>query len=531
MRCMPIWVRSGFIITGILILLGGCESDRKSPRSPNIVIVLADDMGFSDIGSFGGEINTPYLDLLARKGLRFTQFYNAARCCPTRASLLTGLYPHQAGMGGMVSKVDSDPVQGPYQGYLATHVSTIAERLREANYSTYLSGKWHVGEKPEHWPLKRGFDRYFGLISGGSSYFEIIKDQSRVRQMALDNEPWEPPANDFYMTDAITDHATGFIRDHVDTHTRRKPFFLYVPYTAPHWPLHALETDIARYDGVYDAGWDSIRVQRYNRMVESGLIDERWVLPERPSSIPAWVDVEDKEIWSRRMAVYAAMIDRMDQGVGKILQALDETRTISNTLIIFLSDNGASAEDVTGRGLHDEFASIGEKGSYDAYREPWAFVSNTPFRKYKSWAHEGGIATPMIAYWKRGITDVGRVIHQQGHLIDLMVTSLDLAGLPTTHSTSEGIESLPGASLVPIFSGEHRVDHSALYWEHFGAKAIRKGAWKLVMGKKSDQWELYNLDADRNERHNVAESFPNVVDELAGQWNKWAEEVGVFEKP
>lgn len=500
-----------------------------STRAPNIVIILADDLGYSDIGSFGGEIKTPYLDMLASRGLRFTQFYNAARCCPTRASLLTGRYPHQAGMGGMVSAVDSEPTPGPYQGYLAENVATIAELLQQANYSTYLSGKWHVGEKPDHWPLKRGFDHYFGLISGASSYYEVIKDQPRVRQMALDDDPWEPPVENFYMTDAITDHATGFIRDHVDNNSRRKPFFLYVPYTAPHWPLHALESDIARYEGVYDAGWDSVRTARYERLVQSGLIDGKWALPERPASIPAWSDVPDKHTWSRRMEVYAAMVDRMDQGIGRILKALDETRAIRNTLIIFLSDNGGSSENVLGRALHDESRKIGEKGSYDAYREPWAFVSNTPFRRYKSWTHEGGIATPMIAYWMRGIKEPGRVITEPGHLIDLMATSLELAGVSDT-PVGDQSSALPGLSLVPVFQNEPRASHPALFWEHLGARAARKGNWKIVMGRQEEAWELYNMEADRNERHNVADSYPGIVEEMEAEWNDWAEEVGVFEK-
>ncbi len=521
------WVVLGFCCLSLVWALSGCESPVMTSNSPNIVIILADDMGYSDIGSFGGEINTPYLDLLAEKGLRFTQFYNAARCCPTRASLLTGVYPHQAGMGAMVTDVGSEPTPGPYQGYLDENVATIAEHLKSANYSTYISGKWHVGEGQEHWPRQRGFDRYFGLISGASSYYEIIKDQPRIRQMALDDEPWDPPAEGFYMTDAIADYAVNFIRGHVSDHSRRKQFFLYVPFTAPHWPLHALETDIARYERVYDAGWDSIRVQRYNRLVKSGIIDKQWSLPERPASIPAWEDVEDKAVWSRRMAVYAAMVDRMDQGIGKILQALDESRTIRNTLIIFLSDNGGSAEDVTGRQLHDDTRMIGERGSYDAYREPWAFVSNTPFRRYKSWTHEGGIATPMIAYWMRGISEPGRIVDTPGHLVDLMATSLDIAGLADSLNDAG---QLPGISLLPTFAGESQPQHDALYWEHFGARAIRSGDWKLVRSRQEETWELYNLRADRNEQSNLATSNPDKVKALAADWQKWAEKVGVFEE-
>lgn len=526
MQLPPAGFRLGCVVIGFCWLLAGCQSADDVQHSPNIVIILADDMGYSDIGSFGGEIRTPYLDLLARQGLRFTQFYNAARCCPTRASLLTGVYPHAAGMGAMVSNIHSTPEQGPYQGYLDENVETIAEYLKTADYSTYMSGKWHVGEKPEHWPLKRGFDRYFGLISGASSYYEIITDQPRVRQMALDDERWEPPAEGFYMTDAISDHAVNFIREHVRENTRRKPFFLYVPYTAPHWPLHAHETDIARYEGVYDVGWDSIRVARYNRMVADGLIDSQWKLPARPASIPAWEEVTDKATWSRRMAVYAAMIDRMDQGIGKILQALDETRTIRNTLVIFLSDNGGSAEDVTGRNLHDGSKKIGEQGSYDAYREPWAFVSNTPFRRYKSWTHEGGIATPMIAYWMRGIKEPGRIVNRPGHLVDLLATSLEVAGV--ADSVFAASTALPGISLVPVFNAESARRHEALYWEHLGARAVRRGDWKLVRSRHNEAWELYDLQKDRNEQHDLAASNPALVNDMAAQWQNWADQVGVF---
>ncbi|MEM8488704.1 MAG: arylsulfatase [Bacteroidota bacterium] len=522
MHYLPLLLRRGLLVSCFFLL--GCKAAPKPDRVPNIIIILADDMGYSDVGSFGGEIETPYLDMLASRGLRFTQFYNAARCCPTRASLLTGRYPHQAGMGGMVSSLDSEPTPGPYQGYLDERVATLAERLKAANYKTYLSGKWHVGEKAVHWPRQRGFDRYFGLISGASSYFEVIKDQPRVRQMVLDDTPWEPPADGFYMTDAIADYATRFIEEHVATHTRRTPFFLYVPFTAPHWPLHAFESDIVRYEGVYDVGWDSIRVARYDRLVASGIIDGRWALPSRPASIPAWEDVEDKEEWSRRMAVYAAMVDRMDQGIGRILSVLDETSTIRNTLIIFLSDNGGSAEGVAGRNLHDENSRIGERDSYAAYREPWAFVSNTPFRQYKAWTHEGGIATPMIVYWMRGIQEPGRIVHQPGHLIDLMSTSLELAGIAPT-------DSLPGISLVPHFEGETPAGHDGLYWEHQGAQAVRQGPWKLVKGRNTDTWELYNLAADRNERYNVAGQYPELVKKMDADWQEWATITGVFERP
>ena len=514
----------------VLAALSGCTSNELSPKPPNIVVIMADDLGYSDVGSYGGEIQTPYIDLLAARGIRFTQFYNAGRCCPTRASLLTGLYPHQAGMGGMVSTVDSEPMVGAYQGYLNNQSVTMAEVLRLENYRTYMSGKWHVGEKQEHWPLKRGFDRYFGLISGASSYYELIKDQPRIRQIVLDDEHWEPPETGFYMTDAITSYATRFIRDHVAEYRRRVPFFLYVPYTAPHWPLHALPNDIERYRGVYDKGWDSLRTERFERIKNLGLIDRYAEIPPRSPSIPSWDMVENKETWARRMEVYAAMVDRMDQGIGRIIKALDETKSLRNTVILFLSDNGASPEDVINRGLHDSTKVSGSRGTYDAYREPWASVSNVPFRYYKAWAHEGGIATPLIAFWPNGITQTGRIEHQPGHVVDLMATIIELSGghYPSVYN-NETIIPLAGKSLVPLFKGEKREGHQSLFWEHLGRRAMRKGDWKIVTNKDNDDWELYNLDGDRNELVDLSNTYPKMLNQMKSEWEVWADSVGVFE--
>ena len=516
----------------VLVLIVGCEQPEREPKPPNVIVIMADDMGYSDLGSYGGEIETPYVDLLAQKGLRFTQFYNAGRCCPTRASLLTGLYPHQAGMGSMVSSVNSTPEEGPYQGYLNNESVTMAEVLKSVNYRTYMSGKWHVGEKQEHWPLKRGFDRYFGLISGASSYYEVIKDQPRVRQIALDNEVWDPPETGFYMTDAITNYATRFIREHVSEYKRRTPFFLYVAYTAPHWPLHALPNDIAKYEGVYDIGWDSLRVERFNKMKQLGIIDASATLPERPASIPDWDEVEDKKTWSRRMEVYAAMVDRMDQGIGRIIQALDESRSLRNTVIFFLSDNGGSPEDVTRRNLHDSTRTVGTRGSYDAYREPWANASNTPFKYYKAWMHEGGISTPFIVYWGRGISAPGRIVHDEGHVVDIMSTIVQLSE-STYPAQINGVSIAPmqGKSLVPLFEGKNRAGHDAIYWEHNGRRAMRKEYWKIVAPRNSEEWELYNLQTDRNELNNLAEAYPDLLIQMKREWNIWADSVGVFQKP
>jgi len=321
----------------------------SAPR-PNFLIILADDLGFSDIGCYGSEIRTPNLDRLATEGIRFTQAYSAARCCPSRAALLTGLNPHQAGMGGMVSKPDESEPPGPYQGYLNDRCVTLAEALRPAGYRAYMSGKWHVGEAPEHWPRRRGFDRYYGLISGASSYFEILDEGEDTRVMALDDAPTKPEGDHFYMTDAFTDYAVRYIEEH---DAEQGPFLLYLAYTAPHWPLHALPEDIAKYRGQYRKGWDQLRAERYTRMREMGIIRSEWALSPRDPEVPAWEDVADKDDMDLRMAVYAAMIDRMDQGIGRVLEALRKRGLDRDTLVLFLSDNGGCHESVAKRkGLH-----------------------------------------------------------------------------------------------------------------------------------------------------------------------------------
>jgi len=497
-----------------------------SPKRPNIVVILADDMGFSDLGCYGSEIHTPNLDALAHEGVRFTQFYCAARCCPSRAALLTGLYPHQAGVGAMVSR-NPDVTPGPYQGYLNDQCMTIAEVLKPAGYRTYMSGKWHVGELPPHWPRKRGFDRYFGLISGASSYWELLQEPRRKRVMALDDEPFTPTADDFYMTDAFADFAVKCLDDHGQSEA---PFFLYLPFTAPHWPLHAWPEDIAKYKGTYMCGWDELRRRRHKRMLELGIVEERWALSPRDSEVPPWDEVGDKADWDLRMAVYAAMIDRMDQGIGRVLAKLREIGAEEDTLVLFLSDNGGCHESVEKRKLHREGALPGERGSFAAYRRPWANAGNTPFRLFKHWIHEGGIATPLIARWPARIKQHGALTHQVGHIIDIMATCLDIAGAeyPKT-CNGNAITPLEGKSLLPIFQGDTRRGHDALYWEHFGNRGIRQGNWKLVATKEGT-WELYDLEADRTELDNLAEARFPKAEELLGLYHRWAKRCGVREE-
>ena len=531
--------------------LAGCSPSDSAPR-PDIVLVMADDMGFSDLGSYGGEIETPHLDRLAANGLRFSHFYNTARCCPTRASLLTGLYAHQAGVGHMMG---DDGLPG-YRGDLAANAVTIAEALREAGYGTYMSGKWHVTRHVGHWsgndeltsthnwPMQRGFDRFYGTIHGAGSFYDPIS-------LTNDNEPVElvppddPEAPVYYYTDAISEHAARFVREHAAGERADDPLFLYVAHTAPHWPLHALPEDIARYEGRYAGGWDSVRVERQRRMTELGLIDEDWLLAERDPRVPAWEDVPDEERpwFERAMEVYAAQIDRMDRGIGELVAALEETGRLDNALILFLADNGGCAEVLTDRwtGLaiprqaldgspvavgNDTSVLPGPESSYQSYGPHWAHVSNTPFRLYKHWVHEGGIASPLIVHWPARIPDGGGIVGETAHVVDLMATALDAAGAAHPPSLA-GNRSIPveGVSLLPAFQAQP-LDREAVFWEHEGNRAVRSGKWKLV-SRYPDEWELYDLVADRTEANDLALAEPERVAALAALWDAWAARTGV----
>ena len=512
MRRQYRWLSSA-VVVGFLTL-----AVQATPR-PNIVLIMADDMGFSDVGCYGGEIRTPNLDKMAAEGLRFTQFYNSGRCCPTRASLLTGLYSHQAGMGHMTG----DRGVPSYQGYLNDRCVTIAEVLRSGGYATLMTGKWHIGSNRPHWPTERGFDRFYGVPEGGGFYFEVKKGRSLVLDETL-----VEPQGDWYATDAFTDYAIRFVEQATD---HGKPFFLYVAYNAPHYPLQARPRDIARYRGKYMVGWDNIRQQRYDRMLELGVIKKNWPLSSRDADSIPWSDEDQKPMMDLRMAVYAAQIDSMDQNIGRILQVLDRTGAKDNTLVMFLMDNGGCAEG--GRRGHtkgEPGAETGTTDSYDSYGLSWANASNTPFRRYKTWMHEGGISTPLIAYWPRGIKRRGELERQPGHVIDVMATCVDLAGVeyPQTRQ-GKSIVPLEGRSLVPAFDGE-LIEREALYWEHMGNRAVRTGKWKLVAVHKGE-WELYNLDADRPETNNLADQHRDRVKRMAAMYDAWAERAGVMPWP
>ncbi|MDC0936527.1 arylsulfatase [Pirellulales bacterium] len=557
-------MRVFLLIASLVSLFGGNASTANQP--PNIVIIMADDMGYSDIGCYGSEIETPHLDQLAAEGLRYTQFYSTSRCCPTRACLLTGLYPHQAGVGGMMNDAG---VEG-YRGDLNRNCVTIAEVLGAAGYATFMSGKYHVTKQtkpkgPEdkyNWPLQRGFDRFYGTITGAGSFWDpstLVRDNTMITP-ATDSEyqPDEP----FYYTDAISDNACRFVRQH----SGDSPLFMYVAYTCAHWPMHARPRDTAKYRGRYDAGYEPIRLARFERMKQLGVVAAD---AELSPAAADWKDVEDKAWEVACMETYAAMIDNMDQGVGRIIQTLRQTGRLENTVIVYLQDNGGCHE-AGGRGMalnpRDDKPSLpvvppdqqhyfgawpkqtrdgwpvrtgrvmpGADDTFIGYGRAWANVSNTPFREYKHWVHEGGIATPLIVHWPQGFAARGESRHQPSHLIDLMASFVDLAdaSYPTEYR-EQSITPMEGCSLVPTFTNQP-IERESLYWEHMGNRAIRSGKWKLVAkgAHRQDEvdWELYDIEADRSELHNLAETYPERVATLASQWRAYAERARVIPWP
>lgn len=538
-------MRKLFTVLSNLILAGTVVANAETSR-PNIVLIMADDLGYSDLGCYGSEIATPNLDRLAAGGIRFTQFYNTARCCPTRASLLTGLYPHQVGIGHMVS----DRGLPGYRGDLSSNCVTIAEVLKSAGYSTYMSGKWHVtrytgllDNDPEltrqhNWPCNRGFDCFFGLVHGGGSYFNPV--------LALDNAPYALKSPDVYLTDALSGKAAEYIGEHAKSR-KDKPFFLYLAYTAPHWPLQALPEDIARYKGKYDQGWDALRQSRYERMLQLGVVSPDWKLSPRDPAVPAWENAPHKEWQARRMEVYAAQVDRLDQGIGRVIRELESTGLMDNTLIVFLADNGACDEELRlngprglsrpdtmadGRkiahGNDDPTIMPGPEETFQSYGPAWANASDTPFRLYKHYVHEGGISTPMIAHWPKMIAKPGMTAHV-GHVIDVMSTCVDLAGARyPSDRNGQAIPPMEGRSLVPVFRGEQVTAERVLYWEHEGNRAVRQGQWKIVERGRGD-WELYNIPADRSELNDLAPKHPEKVKKLAALYDQWAKERNVVE--
>jgi len=529
-----------FLAPTLIFLLTACalEADKEKP---NIVLIMADDMGYSDIGSYGGEIQTPALDALAENGLRFTDFHNAARCCPTRASLLTGLYPHQAGVGLMVYR----NYGGSYQGFLNNQSVALAEVLKEAGYKTLMSGKWHVGHQKGQWPTDRGFDRFYGIHIHVDSYWKVLDgcdvylDDQLVIPDTSDPINHLFPEKDWYSTDAFTDYALHFLDEEVRKQENDQPFFLYLAYNSPHWPLEAPDEDIEKYRGRYMEGWDVLRQAKFNRMKNIGILSEHAVLSH--SDAPPWdsISSRDRRELDFRRAMYAAQIDRMDQNIGRLVDYLKSIGEYENTLILFLSDNGCSAEPETelfgykwGVNTSDNYAEWKEEsGRSSSQGLAWANFSNIPFRKYKKWAHEGGTATPLIAHWPEKIVGAGRLAPQTGHVIDIMATLVDIAdgSYPVTYQGQQ-IIPLEGRSLLPYFLNRERSPHPYLYWEHLGNRAIRKGDWKLV-ALSQGEWELYNLNEDPTESKDLVDQKPELVKELTAVYQAWAEKNGVRKWP
>lgn len=519
------------VCVAVFVFTASVES--RAADRPNIIIFMTDDMGFSDLGCYGSEIETPNLDALAMGGVRFTQFYNTARCCPTRASLLTGLYAHQAGVGGMTK--DEGPSRPGYRGRLMENCVTIAEVLGPSGYRTIHTGKWHVGDKKkEWWPLGRGFDRTFGSPAGGGFYFRpsgfrlprfIVRNDDVIYDMEND------PPEGWYTTDAYTDEGLDFVREATE---EDKPFFWYCAYNAPHYPLKAKPADIEKYRGRYKVGWDAIRSRRHDRLIELGIIDRKWELSPRPNEIPAWSELteQQRDEQDLRMATYAAMIDCIDQNVGKVVQELKRIGEYENTLILFLHDNGGCAE---GGNLGTNKGK-GECGTVDSeayYGKCWANVSDSPFRKYKSQIHEGGISTPLIAHWPGGIEAAveGELVTEPGHVIDLMATCVDVAKAEyPRRRNGHAIVPMEGKSLRPAFSGKELGRDQPLFFEHSGNRGVRNGQWKLVALKGGD-WELYDVEADRTELHDLAQTRPEKVKQLRSLYDEWAHRCFVNKSP
>ncbi|WP_287636280.1 arylsulfatase [Bacteroides sp.] len=547
-------MNSKFLLLPTALMVAGHSAaeakGKKSDQRPNILVILADDLGYSDLGCYGSEIHTPNLDKLAKQGVRFNHFYNTSRSCPTRASLLTGLYQHQAGIGRMTF---DDHLPG-YRGTLSRNAVTIAEVLKESGYATSMVGKWHIAETPLrkdqrewlahhvyhetysdlcHYPVNRGFDTHYGTIYGVVDYFDpfsLVEGEVPVKEVP----------DGYYITQALSDRAVKEVKEYAKDD---KPFFMYLAYTAPHWPLHALPEDIEKYKDTYKVGWEAIRNARYERQKQLGIFPNMDNFLSDRQFKDKWEDNPHAEWDARAMAVHAAMIDRMDQGIGQVIDALEKTGQLENTLILFLSDNGCSNEDcqnyspgendrpdMTRKGEkmvypHNKEVLPGPETTYASLGARWANVANTPFRFWKAKSYEGGICTPMIAHWPKGIKkNVGKTTPEIGHVMDIMATCVDLADAeyPTTY---KGHDILPmeGKSLLPIFKTGHREGHDYLGFEHYNERAfLSNDGWKLVRPGEKAKWELYNLNEDRSEMHNLAAQYPEKVAEMTKAYEAWA---------
>ncbi len=525
----------------LLLILFLIALPRFGESRPNIILIMADDLGYSDLGCYGGEIKTPNLDRLAENGLRMTQLYNTARCCSTRASLLTGLYPHQAGVGAMTA----DNGLPGYRGFLTDRCVTLAQVLGESGYQTFLSGKWHLRGKgnPDCTPTNRGFDEFYVHFKAYASFY-----RPDIFERHPADQPKRKYPSDFYATDAITDYALDFIEQ---ARGHENPYFLYLSYNAPHFPLQAPKEAIDRYIATYERGWDKIREERYARMLELGIIPAEFELSPRghvskvpnrnktspyyDQQIPVWKSLPEnrKADLVRRMATYAAMVEIMDRNIGRVISDLKDNQELDETLLVFLSDNGACAEwDPYGfdnnpypqNKLYENEAllEMGQKGTFHSYGTGWANACNTPFRLYKHYNHEGGISSPFILHWPKGMARAGEIDRQPAHLVDLSATLLEIGEAHYPESW-EGKPILPlsGTSLKPVLEGK-MLSERPLFFEHEGNRAVRLGKWKLVWTNYTKAWELYDIDVDRSELNDLSSTNPKRVQEMDALWTAWA---------
>ena len=532
--------RSNQLYATCLLTICGMSSLAQKDQRPNIVLILADDMGYSDLGCYGSEIQTPNIDQLARSGVRFTQFYNCARCCPTRASLLTGKYPHQVGIKSMGST-------------LSQNSATIAEVLRLGGYHTGMAGKWHLSETKAmkgdqdqllwlshrqdstgfaplaSYPFNRGFEEHWGTIWGVVNYydpFSLVHNEEVIQQVP----------KDFYVTDFITEKSIEMIDQFgKDGH----PFFLYIAENAPHWPLQARPEDIEKYKGVYDEGWDVLREKRYRQLIKLGIIDPKTALPAPNKSGKAWADCENKSWEAKHMEAHAAMVDRIDQGVGKVIEKLRQTGKLENTIIFFLSDNGASPErgylpgfDRPGQTRdgkeiqYKDFDRPGAEGTWGYLGAAWAGAINAPFVYWKKESYEGGACTPFIVYCPKALQGISNTFNRGvAHVMDILPTCMELAGVGYP-STINGLKSSPieGKSILPLLQNQIKTTHDTLFWEHEGGRAVRIGDWKMA-ALNGHPWELFDLARDRTETKDLAAAYPEKVKQMNELWESWLKRV------
>ncbi len=528
------------VFSSVCLLIGSVIASDQ----PNVVIILADDLGFSDLGCYGSEIETPNLDALASRGLRFTNFYNTARCWPTRAAIMTGYYAQQVRRDSLTAALYNESPTGIGRrpavpsggnGVRPDWARLLPEMLKPAGYRSYHSGKWHIDGKP----IATGFDHSYWLRDHNSFFHPRI--HFRDDQPLPPVKPSKTPGKGYYSTTAIADHAIECLRDHAEQHAE-KPFFHYLAFTSPHFPLHALPEDIARYKDRYRVGWNQIRQERWQRQKELGILDVGLSQVERELGPPylfdnthdalgpgesylplPWEKLTDqqREFQAAKMSIHAAMVDRMDQEIGRVLDQIRAMDALENTLIFFLSDNGSSAEIMVRGGGHDQSAPLGSAATYPCLGPGWSTTCNTPFRRHKTWTHEGGIATPLIVHWPKGIAATGEFRHDMGHVVDLLPTILDVAGGQRAKTwQGKPVPAPPGKSLAPTFAQDGRAAHDFLWWYHEHHRAIRVGHWKLVTASKESPWELFDLGIDRTERNDLAAKYPEKVRELEQLWKK-----------